>query len=91
MLLSQTPDPKYPKCLYYAFVPLPRTVLVSLRVPPQLLGDLIGLLLDWQYSSYLVHGLPQDYLDEFQGAEDASAAFRIPLAGTYIKRAVVRG
>ena len=62
----------------------------SLTKNNTLLNDLLGIILDWQYNSYLVHGLPQAYLDEFQGAADAAAAYRVPTLATVLQRGIVR-
>jgi hypothetical protein len=64
------------------------SLVSSLTKNSTLLMDLVGLLLDWQYESYLVKGLPQAYLDEFQGIADGAASVDMPIVSTYLRRGV---
>jgi hypothetical protein len=51
---------------------------------------ILGVFMDWQYSSYLVKGLPQAFLEEMQGIKDAATAMGNPDVATYLYRGVVR-
>lgn len=51
-----------------------------------LLQGILGVFMDWQYSSYLVHGLSQDFLDELQGVADAATA----MGNTSVSQAMFR-
>jgi hypothetical protein len=55
-----------------------------------LLQGILGVFMDWQYSSYLVHGLSQDFLDELQGVADAAAAMQNTSVSQAMFRALVR-
>jgi hypothetical protein len=46
-----------------------------------LLQDAIGVLLDWQYNSYLSKGLPQEFTDEFNGIQVWGLGAGWPWAG----------
>lgn len=54
------------------------------------LQGVLGVFMDWQYSSYLSTGLPQDFVEEMQGVKDAAAALGQPDLFTFLTRGLVR-
>jgi hypothetical protein len=51
--------------------------------------EVLELFLDWQYRTFLLNALPQDYQDELQGVFDAALDASQPEVAVYVQRTMV--